>query len=120
MNKLFLLLSLFVMGQHAYAVEPPDTVNLVIPPPNDDDTPIPPPPPKTPIYTPVVCIENGFFYFEETHPEYGLSLWKNDEEVFSSIVIENLESLEIPSSISGDCEIRLVCNGIVFYGNIIL
>lgn len=89
-------------------------------PTDETGTPIHPGSPKAPVQPLTIQLNEDSLFFGTSHAEYEISLRQNGLEIFNTIIPENVESLELPSYISGECEIRLTCCGIVFVGYVII
>jgi len=72
---------------------------------------------KVPMRPPVVYLENHTLAFVADHPEYILNI--KDEDgivVYSTVVYSTQTQVVLPSTLSGNYEIRLVLGSWVFTG----
>ena len=73
--------------------------------------------PKSPDETPTVYIEDYTLYFETNHPEYVLNIKDEDGDVVYTTVIYSAQTqVVLPSTLSGDYEIELTVNNLLFTG----
>lgn len=87
----------------------------------EDDRPIGHDYPKSPTDPPTVYIEDYTLTFENYHPEYILNI--KDEDgivVYSTVVYSTQTQVALPSTLSGNYEIKLVLGFWVFTGWITL
>ena len=77
---------------------------------------------RGPIEVPLVYIEDYTLTFEVNHPEYILSIKDEDGTmVYSTVIYSTQTQVVLPSSLSGDYEIRLDFGGsYIFVGEITL
>lgn len=74
--------------------------------------------PRMPIRVPSASIE-GYTFTVSSHPDYVLQLVDPDAPdiiYYEDVFPEGTNSIELPSSLSGDYEIRLVWGNWYFYG----
>ena len=72
---------------------------------------------RGPIEVPLVYIEDYTLTFETNHPEYVLNI--KDEDgivVYSTVVYSTQTQVVLPSSLSGDYEVRLTMGNWLFTG----
>ncbi|MBP5339366.1 MAG: hypothetical protein J6Z14_08730 [Prevotella sp.] len=118
MKKKFLFLlmfSTFLYGGVKLSAKPvPLTVGI------DDPTGTMPDYPKTPNFIPFIDQNGLVITFEANHSDYMLQLLDEDgEAVYTTYVPSTLTTVTLPSSLSGNYEIRLYTgSGIYFYGTI--
>ena len=75
----------------------------------DDDRPVGHDYPKSPMDPPTVYIEDYTLTFESYHPAYVLVLKdENGNTVYTTVVHVAQTEVELPSTLSGNYEIRLV------------
>ena len=87
----------------------------------DDEQPLGPGYPKTPITAPTVYIDDYTLLFEANHPEYVLRIKdENNVVVYTTVVYSTQTQVVLPSSLSGDYQIELVVDNLLFKGWIIL
>lgn len=73
--------------------------------------------PKSPIEPPTVYIEDYTLTFENYHPEYILNIKDEDGDVvYTTVVHSTRTQVVLPSTLSGNYEIRLVLGSWVFTG----
>lgn len=73
--------------------------------------------PKSPIEPPTVYIEDYTLTFENYHPEYILNIKDEDGIVVYSTVVNSTQTqVALPSTLSGNYEIKLVLGFWVFTG----
>ena len=73
--------------------------------------------PKSPLDPPTVYIENYTLTFENYHPEYILNIKdENGIVVYSTVVYSTQTQVVLPSTLSGNYEIKLVLGYWVFTG----
>ena len=108
-SNLFILL----MSTSAMAWEPiPFTVTI-----EEDDQPILHGHGRGPIEVPLVYIEDNALTFEVNHPEYVLTIKDEDGSVvYSTVVYSTQTQVVLPSSLSGDYEVRLTMGNWLFTG----
>ena len=118
MKKLLLIVfSAFILSTSVSAqVLVPLTVSI-----EEDDQPGGPGYPKTPITAPTVYIDDYTLLFEANHPEYVLYIKdENNNVVYSTVVSSTQTQVVLPSSLSGDYQIELVVDNLLFSGLISL
>ena len=87
----------------------------------DDNSPVGNGYPKFPTDPPTVYIENYTLTFENYHPEYILNIKdENGIVVYSTVVYSTQTQVVLPSTLSGNYEIKLVLGSWVFTGWITL
>ena len=73
--------------------------------------------PKSPLDPPTVYIEDYTLTFENYHPEYILNIKDEDGDVVYSTVVNSTQTqVALPSTLSGNYEIKLVLGSWVFTG----
>ena len=73
--------------------------------------------PKSPTDPPTVYIEDYTLMFENYHPEYILNIKdENGDVVYTTVVHSTQTQVVLPSTLSGNYEIRLVLGSWVFTG----
>lgn len=71
--------------------------------------------PRTPIYPPVIGMEERSLYFETDHPVFTLVLIDEDGEVTYQVNVPSVISeIDIPNSLTGEYELQLY-DGSNFY-----
>ena len=77
---------------------------------------------KGPIIIPSVWLDSYQVEFQSAHPEYVLSLSdSNGFVVFQTVVPSSINTVQLPSTLSGDYELRLdLGESYYFYGDITL
>ena len=87
----------------------------------DDEQPLGPGYPKTPITAPTVYIDDYTLLFEANHPEYVLNIKdESNNVVYTTVVYSTQTQVVLPSTLSGDYQIELVVDNLLFKGWIIL
>lgn len=82
----------------------------------DDEQPVTNGQPRTPMYPPLVYIEDYTLLFEATHPEYVLYIKdENNNVVYTTTVYSTQTQVVLPSSLSGDYKIQLDFGGNYFF-----
>ena len=117
MKKLLLFLfGAFILSTSVSAQElVPLTVSII------DEQPVTNGFPRTPITAPVVYIDDYTLLFEANHPEYVLNIKdENNVVVYSTVVSTTQTQVVLPSTLSGDYQIELVVDNLLFKGWIIL
>ncbi len=87
-----------------------------------DPKPLMPGSSKSPILIPGIDLTDGIITFQESHPDYTLSLIDEDGDVvFQTVVPTAVTTVTLPSSLSGNYELRLYPDGssIYFYGYVV-
>lgn len=83
----------------------------------EDDMPLGNGYPKSPLDPPTVYIEDYTLTFENYHPEYILNIKDEDGDVvYSTVVYSTQTQVALPSTLSGNYEIKLVLGSWVFTG----
>ncbi len=73
--------------------------------------------PRTPITAPIVYIDDYTLLFEVNHPEYVLNIKdENDNVVYSTVVNSTQTQVVLPSTLSGNYQIELVVDNLLFMG----
>ena len=73
--------------------------------------------PKTPMLAPTVYIDDYTLLFEVDHPEYVLYIKDEDGDVIYSTVVSTTQTqVVLPSTLSGDYQIELVVNNLLYKG----
>ena len=71
--------------------------------------------PRTPICPPTVGLDGHTLYFETDHPSFTLVLLDEEgEEVYSAVAPSDVDSVTLPSTLTGDYELQLY-NGSNYY-----
>ena len=87
----------------------------------DDEQPLGPGYPKTPITAPTVYIDDYTLLFEANHPEYVLNIKdESNNVVYTTVVYSTQTQVVLPSTLSGDYQIELVVDNLLFSGLISL
>ena len=113
MRKLFLFLfGAFILSTDVSAqVLVPLTVSII------DDQPISHGHPRTPMMVPTVYIDDYTLLFEANHPDYVLNIKDEDGDVVYSTVVSSTQTqVVLPSTLSGDYQIELVVDNLLFMG----
>ena len=77
--------------------------------------------PKTPVIVPKGYIDDYTLLFETNHPEYVLYIKdENDNVVYSTVISSIQTQVVLPSTLSGNYEIKLVMGNWLFTGWIYL
>jgi len=87
-----------------------------------DFSPLIPQLPKSPVDLPNVMQDGGVITFKASHDDYTLSLIDEDGDVvFQTVVPSAMTTVALPSSLSGNYELRLYPDGssIYFYGYVV-
>ena len=72
--------------------------------------------PKSPVNPPVVALEDYVLTFESSHPDYTLTLLDEDGEVvYQTIVVSGMNSVVLPTWLSGEYELQLYPDGTNYY-----
>lgn len=77
--------------------------------------------PRGPIYVPTASIDGHIFYISNGHPDYVLQLVDPDDEdivVYQVLVPSNVNSIVLPSTLSGTYIIQLLWSDWRFWGYI--
>ena len=73
---------------------------------------------RTPTQLPVVYIDGYTLWFEDIWEGYVLQVVQDNIVVYTTSVLPGMSSVDLPSSLSGTYEIRLVTNTHYYYGYI--
>ena len=114
MKKLLLfLISAFIFSTSVSAQElVPLTVCI-----EEDDQPGGNGHPRSPNETPIVYIDDYTLLFEANHPDYVLNIKDEDGDVVYSTVVSSTQTqVVLPSTLSGDYQIELVVDNLLFMG----
>ena len=114
MKKLLLfLISAFIFSTSVSAQElVPLTVCI-----EEDDQPGGNGHPRSPNETPIVYIDDYTLLFEANHPDYVLNIKDEDGDVvYSTVVYSTQTQVVLPSTLSGDYQIELVVNNLLYKG----
>ena len=83
----------------------------------EDDRPVGHDYPKSPTDPPTVYIEDYTLMFENYHPEYILNIKDEDGDVVYTTVVHSTQTqVPLPSTLSGNYEIKLILGFWVFTG----
>lgn len=77
--------------------------------------------PRGPIYIPTASIDDHTFYISDGHPDYVLQLVDPDDEdivIYQVLVPSSVNSIVLPSALSGTYVIQLLWGGWRFWGYI--
>lgn len=74
--------------------------------------------PHAPVPIPTVYLDGYTLTFAATHAQYVLSLVKDGETEYSTIVNENEVQLVLPACLYGEFEIQLQAGSITFVGTV--
>lgn len=113
MKKLLLFLfGAFILSTSVSAQElVPLTVSII------DEQPATNGNPKNPITAPKVYIDDYTLLFEVNHLEYVLNIKDEDGDVVYSTVVSSTQTqVVLPSTLSGDYQIELVVNNLLYKG----
>ena len=118
MKKLFFtILSTFLLCTTVAAME---LIPLTICP-YENDLPGGNGQPRSPEEAPIVYIDDYTLLFEANHPEYVLNIKdENNVVVYTTVVYSTQTQVVLPSTLSGDYQIELVVDNLLFKGWIIL
>ncbi len=84
---------------------------------HEDEQPITHGHSKSPDETPTVYIEDYTLYFEANHPEYVLNIKDEDGDVvYTTVVYSAQTQVVLPSTLSGDYEIEIIDDDLLFVG----
>ncbi len=114
MKKLLLfLISAFIFSTSVSAQElVPLTVCI-----EEDDQPGGNGHPRSPNETPIVYIDDYTLLFEANHPDYVLNIKDEDGDVVYSTVVSSTQTqVVLPSTLSGDYQIELVVDNLLYKG----
>jgi len=114
MKKLFLFLfGAFVLSTSLSAqVLVPLTVSI-----EEDEQPLGNGHGKSPMTAPTVYIDDYTLLFEADHPEYILYIKDEDDNVvYSTVVYSTQTQVVLPSTLSGNYQIELVLDNLLFKG----
>lgn len=117
MKKLLIFFTVLLFGAFTASAA---TVNLGVG--YDDHTGAGPGNSKTPVSIPYLDITGHVATFEADHPGFTLSIIdENDNIVYSVYVPSSVTIVNLPSTLSGDYELRLYPDGstIYFYGYVV-
>ena len=120
-KKIFAVICMFFfVGTYLPAREQERSVNLTVG--IDDNSQIHPGGPKTPILVPTVTLDGYTLFIDGNHADYTLELIdENDTVVYSTFVPSTVSVVVLPSTLSGNYELRLYPGGsYYFYGYISL
>lgn len=76
--------------------------------------------PRSPIHVPSASIE-GYTFTVSPHPDYVLQLVDPDDPdtvYFETVLPEGTVSIDLPSNLSGEYEVRLIWGNWYFFGDI--
>lgn len=113
MKKLLLFLfSAFTFSTSVSALElVPLTVSIIDEQPGTNGHP------RSPNETPIVYIDDYTLLFEANHPDYVLNIKDEDGDVvYSTVVYSTQTQVVLPSTLSGDYQIELVVDNLLFTG----
>lgn len=116
MKKIYLILALMLGISTSVIAAPGDGsgLPLTIKPTNPD--PLQNPFPKSPILAPEVYLDGNVLSFDESLEGCTVQLLDEDSIiVFSDFIEENQTSVVLPSTLSGEYELQIVCGNITFY-----
>ena len=113
MKKLLLIVfGAFLLSTNVSALElVPLTVSII------DEQPVTNGQPRSPGETPIVYIDDYTLLFEANHPEYVLNIKdENNVVVYTTVVYSTQTQVVLPSTLSGDYQIELVVDNLLFKG----
>ena len=113
MKKLLLFLfAAFILSTDVSAQElVPLTMSII------DEQPVTNGHPRSPEETPIVYIDDYTLLFEANHPDYVLNIKDEDGDVVYSTVVSSTQTQVIlPSTLSGDYQIELVMDNLLYKG----
>ena len=113
MKKLLLFLfSVFILSTSVSAqVLVPLTMSIIDEQPGTNDYP------RSPMLVPTVYIDDYTLLFAADHPEYVLYIKdENNNVVYSTVVSSTQTQVILPSTLSGDYQIELVVNNLLYKG----
>lgn len=115
MKKLFLfLMMVYCMAVSASSFIYPTILNFYVRPikPIGTGKPIP----RSPIQTPAVEQDGHTLYFETGHADFTLLLIEEDsDEAYEVSIPSSVDIIVLPSTLSGDYELRLFSEGSTYY-----
>lgn len=77
--------------------------------------------PKLPLLIPSIALDDHTLYLYRGCDNTTIELVdENDMVVFSTLVAEGTETIELPASLTGTYEIRIIRGGITFVGEVVL
>lgn len=72
--------------------------------------------PRTPVRPPTVGMDGHTLYFETDHPSFTLVLLDEEgEEVYSAVAPSDVDSVTLPSTLTGDYELQLYDGSNYYY-----
>lgn len=77
-------------------------------------------PQRSPIYIPSVYLSDNTLFFERNCIGHQVEILHDEVAVFSTTITDEHGTVELPSVIIGECELRLYWGSIVFVGELIL
>jgi hypothetical protein len=84
---------------------------------HEDEQPITHGHSKSPDETPTVYIDDYTLFFETNHPEYVLNIKDEDGDVvYTTVVYSAQTQVVLPSTLSGDYEIEIIDDDLLFVG----
>lgn len=73
---------------------------------------------KVPMRMPVIYIDDHELSLSSSHPEYIINIIKNDEVVYSSVIVEGFTEFLLPVYLEGECVIQFIIGNYCFTGYI--
>ncbi|UKK47800.1 hypothetical protein L6475_11335 [Prevotella sp. E9-3] len=74
------------------------------------------PRPRSPLQAPNVALGNYTLFFETDHPSFTLVLLDEEgEEVYSAVAPSDVDSVTLPSTLTGDYELQLYDGSNYYY-----
>lgn len=116
-RNIFFISTLLIIGGAKVFSAPVDlSVGFV------DPKPMMPGSSKSPILIPGIDLTDGIITFQDSHPDYSLTLIDEDGDVvFQTVVPTAVTTVTLPSWLSGEYEIRIQPDGssMYFYGYVV-
>lgn len=110
---LFTILTAFLLCTTVVAM---DLIPLTICP-YENEQPVTNGHPRSPNETPIVYIDDYTLLFEANHPDYVLNIKDEDGDVVYSTVVSSTQTqVVLPSTLSGDYQIELVVDNLLYKG----
>lgn len=120
MQKIHVLILLLFIGcanvcsaQNEPVIIHPSNGGSQTSPNSGEGTPVPQ---RSPVYIPSVYLSDYTLLFEECCIGCEIEIIKDEEIVYSTVITNDDGLVEVPSTLSGTCELRLYYGSIVFIG----
>ena len=76
------------------------------------------PMPRSPIFLPTLYRDGYTLFFEDLYGDYQLQIIQNGSIVYSTAVYDGTTETDLPQTLSGSYELRLVAETFYYYGYI--